>query len=173
MARRRGCVGGVALLLLVGLLAGMVVWAAVPRDDALPADVDAVVALGGSPARVELAWEIATAHDAHLVLSAGSIDYGQRAGLACDVDATCLHPDPDTTIGEARGMAALAEEHGWDTVAVATSAFHVNRSRLVFRQCLDDVAVVGTDDPASRDRTGRTLRELVGMLASATVERAC
>jgi uncharacterized SAM-binding protein YcdF (DUF218 family) len=154
-------------------VAAAAVVAAVPRDDALPDRVDAVVALGGSDARVTLARDIAAAHDAELVLSAGSIDFGRRQGLACDVDARCLRPDPDTTVGEARGMAELAAAHGWDTVVVATSSFHVNRSRLVFRQCLDDVAVVGTEDPASPEVSRRRVRELAGMLASLTVQRAC
>jgi uncharacterized SAM-binding protein YcdF (DUF218 family) len=161
-------------LVAVLALAAVAVVAAVPRDDALPDRVDAVVALGGSDARVALARDIAAEHDAGLVLSAGSIDFGQGQGLRCDVDAHCLRPDPDTTVGEARGMAELAAAHGWEHVAVATSSFHVNRSRLVFRQCLDDVAVVGTKGPnASLEASRRTLRELAGMAASLTVERAC
>jgi uncharacterized SAM-binding protein YcdF (DUF218 family) len=154
-------------------LAAVGVVAAVPRDDTLPDRVDAVVALGGSDARVALARDIAAEHDADLVLSSGSIFYGQGQGLACDVDAICLRPDPDTTVGEARGMAELAASHDWGTVAVATSSFHVNRSRLLFRQCLDDVAVVGTEDPASPMTPWLTLEELAGMLASVTVQRAC
>ena len=159
---------GLALLLVV-----VVGWAGVPRDDELPPDIDAVVALGGSAARVELARDIAAAHDAQLVLSAGSIVDGQRQGLECGVDARCLHPDPSTTIGEARGMAALAGQYGWDTVAVSTSQYHANRSRLVFRQCLDEVAVVGTHDPGAPVTLGRIAREVVGMLASFTIQRAC
>ena len=161
------------MLLLLTAVVGVAVFAAVPRDDEVPETADAVVALGGSEARVELAQRLAAETGAHLVLSAGSIDFGQRVGLACDVDATCLRPDPDTTIGEARGMADLAEERGWQTVVVATSAFHANRSRLVFEQCLDDVAVAGAPDPASPEPLMRTAREVAGMLASVTVERAC
>ncbi len=164
---------GVAVLLIVVVLAGVSGWAGIPRDDELPAEVDAVVALGGSAARVQLARDIAAAHEAHLVLSAGSIGVGQRDGLVCDLDAFCLHPEPNTTIGEARGMASLAGQHGWDTVVVATSKFHVNRSRLVFRQCLDDVAVVGSHDPGVPVPVDRRVRELVGMLASVTVQRVC
>lgn len=164
---------GVALAVLTVLLVAVAGWAAVPRDDELPTDIDAVVALGGGSGRVQLAREIAATHDAQLVLSATSIDVGQREGLACGVDALCLDPDPHSTIGEARGMAALAVEHSWDTVSVATSQFHTNRSRLVFRQCLDQVAVVGAHDLSAPVTFGRQLRELVGMLASLTVRRAC
>ena len=70
-------------------------------------------------------------------------------------------------------MAALAEQHGWDTVAVATSQYHASRSRLVFRQCLDEVAVVGAHDPGAPVTLGRMAREVVGMLASFTIQRAC
>ena len=156
-----------ALLVVVALLA------LVPRHDEVPAEVDAVIALGGSPGRVTLAAEVAEHHDATLVLSAGSIIHGHARGIIC-AQVVCLRPDPLTTAGEARGMAALADEHGWETIVVATSRFHVNRSRLLFRQCLDDVAVVGTDaDPWTDAPLRTTLRELVGMAAGLTVVRAC
>ena len=133
----------------------------------------AVLALGGSPDRVHLAAGLAETHDATLVLSAGSILHGHARGITC-AQAVCLRPDSSTTAGEARGTAALADEHGWDTIVVATSEFHVNRSRLLFTQCLDDVAVVGTDaDPWTDEPLRTTLRELVGMAAGLTVARAC
>lgn len=158
------------LLVLVAVVA---VLALLPRHDEVPAEVDAVIALGGSPARVTLAAEVAEIHDADLVLSAESIIYGHARGITC-AQVVCLRPEPKTTAGEARGTAALADEHGWDTVVVATSDFHVNRSRLLFRQCLEDVAVVGPDAGAWTGQPLRiTLRELVGMVAGLTVVRAC
>jgi uncharacterized SAM-binding protein YcdF (DUF218 family) len=159
-----------AALALTVVLAAL---ALVPRDDEVPDEVDAVIALGGSRARVALAIEVAETHDAALVLSAGSIVHGHAQGYTC-VQTLCLRPDPATTAGEARGMTALTAEHGWETVVVATSDFHVNRSRLLFQQCLDEVAVVGTGAGPWPDASLRTtLRELAGLAAGLTVARAC
>ena len=171
---RRGRVVLVIALALVGIMAGLAAVAVIPRHDEVPTDVDAVIALGGSPDRVELARRIAEDRDAALVLSAGSIRYGEEAGLACtDDDILCLHPEPSTTAGEARGAAALADEHDWQVVVAATDTWHANRSRLLLRQCLDDVAVVGVDDRQGFEASRRTLHELAGMAAGLTVERAC
>ena len=173
--RRRGpgrlvAAAAVALLLVVALAA----LALVPRSDDLPAAVDAVVALGGTPGRVTLAAEIAASHDARLVLAGDSIAFGREQGLACERDALCLRPEPWTTAGEARGLATLADEHGWETVVAATSDFHVNRARMLLGQCLDEVAVVGTDaDPWTAAPWRSTVRELAGMVAGLTVARAC
>lgn len=160
--------------LLVVALAIAAVVAVTPRFDDVPPDADVVVALGGSPGRVDLAHEIVEDTGATLVLSSESIDVGEHAGLRCGVDAICLEPEPHNTAGEARGMAALAQEHGWRQVVVATSSFHVNRSRMLFRQCLDEVAVVGTArDPWTEEPVLRFTRELAGMIAGSTVARAC
>ena len=84
-------------------------------------------------------------------------------------------PDTICEAGEARTAAAYARENGWETLAVATSTFHVNRARILFRQCFDgDVQVTGVADTASFDvQMRRAGREALGILAAYTVRRAC
>jgi uncharacterized SAM-binding protein YcdF (DUF218 family) len=164
----------VALVLLGALALTIALW---PRDD-VPDEPDAVVVLGGGGAeRAELGIELRERYGTVLVLSSSSRYYAARRGEDCDADDTiCFEPDPPTTIGEARNVADLAADRGWDHVTVATSSFHTSRTRTVFEQCLGDdaVTVVGApspDGPAFVLR--RELREALGLLASWTIERAC
>lgn len=162
----------VLLAMLVGL--GWAVWYALPSDD-FPREPDAVVVLGGAGAeRAELGIELADRYDAELVLSSNARFYGLQLGRTCDVDALCFEPSPENTAGEAENIARMADERGWDHVTIATSSFHTSRSRYLFRQCLgrDRVTVVGTDRNGGMDLQ-LFVREATGLLAGATIRRAC
>jgi uncharacterized SAM-binding protein YcdF (DUF218 family) len=160
-------------LFAVALIAiAVLVW---PRDD-VPRSPDAVVVLGGAGAeRLELGRALTSQHDAILVLSSSAIVFGKRAGLRCGPVVVCFEPVPETTTGEARAVAALAQQRGWGHVTVATSRFHTTRARVLFRQCMrDDVTVVGATRPAGARTPLRSLaREAGGLVAGLTVSRAC
>jgi uncharacterized SAM-binding protein YcdF (DUF218 family) len=166
-----------SVLLTLTLLGGGLafVWFMIPTDD-VPRAPDAVVVLGGAgEERAQLGIALAERHGAQLVLSSNARFYAAAQGATCDRQAICFEPVPTNTVGEARNVAELAERYGWDHVTVATSDFHTSRTRFLFQQCLgDDVTVVG----ASREDRPRIapqllLREALGVLAGATVERAC
>jgi uncharacterized SAM-binding protein YcdF (DUF218 family) len=174
MTRRRWVVLGAVGLLLA--LAGAAVGALWPRND-IPRDPDAVVVLGGGYERAELGIELAGRYEAVLVLSASAINFGRQRGIECEGDPAtfCILPEPATTAGEARTVAALVEERGWAHVTVATSEFHTTRARVLFRQCLGErVTVVGTR-PSARWAPGQRtyLREAAGTVAALTIRRAC
>jgi uncharacterized SAM-binding protein YcdF (DUF218 family) len=52
------------------------------------------------------------------------------------VTAICFVPSPGTTRGEAEEVGRLARKHGWKSVIVVTSKYHVSRARLIFDRCL-------------------------------------
>jgi uncharacterized SAM-binding protein YcdF (DUF218 family) len=156
-------------------LTGTMIAALRPRDD-VPQNPDAVVVLGGAGyERLELGIELSERHGAVLVLSSSAIAYGRRRGLVCGQEVLCHTPQPETTTGEARTLARLADHHGWDHITVATSRFHTTRARVLFRQCLGDrVTVVGARAPDGRGRGPLAhLREAVGTIAALTIRRAC
>ena len=78
---------------------------------------------------------------------------------ACDLsypsyEVFCVFPDPDTTIGEARGFAALAEEQGWDSVLIVTEKSHASRAKRTFERYYPGevhVAVAEMDRPWFRN----------------------
>ena len=175
MTRRGRIALGAAGLALV--LSGAAVAALWPRND-VPRDPDAVVVLGGAGyERAELGIELAEHYDATLVLSSSAINFGRERGADCQHDPAilCLYPQPATTAGEARTVAALVEERDWDHVTIATSDFHTTRARVLFRQCLGDrVTVVGARPSERWVRGQRTyFREAAGTVAALTVRRAC
>ena len=165
------------LVVLALTIAAGVAFAAfmVPTDD-VPRSPDAVVVLGGAgDERATLGIELADRYDAELVFSSNAALFGAQQGRRCGRDAVCFEPVPANTAGEARNVAALAETQGWDHVTVVTSDFHTSRSRFLFRQCLDDrVTVVGgSRDDRPRIHVPLLLREAVGVVAGATIRRAC
>lgn len=85
----------------------------------------------------------------------------------------CRRPDPFSTRGEARMVAALAERNGWRSVAVVTSRFHLLRTKRLFERCTDAVLVVrGSPEPWYRYITQIPL-EWVKLAVAETTRRGC
>ena len=85
----------------------------------------------------------------------------------------CVRPSPYSTRGEARGFARLARDHGWASVVLVTSDFHVTRARLLFRRCFDG-RVQGVGAPASfRQSHFNYLSEPAKLLLQVVLVRGC
>jgi uncharacterized SAM-binding protein YcdF (DUF218 family) len=165
---------GVLCLVLIGTVVGVAVWSLFPRDDMIDSP-DAIVVLGGAgQERADLGIALHERYDVPLVLSSSAQVFGANRGYDCE-SAICVRSDPETTTGEARAVARLAETYGWDEVVVVTTNFHTARARLLFRQCLGErVSVVGAELEEGR-QVGRRrwANEVAGFVAGATVLRAC
>lgn len=130
-----------ALLVAAWLVATAVlfVW---PREDE-PRSADAVVVLSGvRDARLAKGLELMQAGVARtLVISDGEARGWAEANRLCAGGAAfrvvCFRPRPYSTHGEAAEVARLARARGWRSLVVVTSRYHVTRSRLLFRRCLD------------------------------------
>lgn len=156
-------------LSLVGTVAAVLV----PRLDILGA-VDAIVVLGGGAGeRIALGRRLAAERGVPLVHSAEVRDTDLHLGP--EVEVVRLEPPPVNTAAEARATRELADTRGWSRIAVVTSTYHVNRSRMLFAQCLGDrVDVTGVRATGSiGTRAHRYARELAGRIAGATIRRAC
>jgi uncharacterized SAM-binding protein YcdF (DUF218 family) len=96
---------------------------------------------------------------------------GARAGREFRV--VCFRPDPYSTRGEARGFAQLAKDKGWESVVIATTTFHVTRSRILFRRCFDG-KVEGVGAPARFWKQAPSLvREVGKLLVQLSLARSC
>ncbi|GAB3531761.1 hypothetical protein GCM10027403_02720 [Arthrobacter tecti] len=114
---------------------------------------DAVVVLGGASTErypvgrglVEDGWAPV------LVLShtdtPGNVDMDRVCNSRKSERIICFRPEPLTTRGEARAVARLADEHGWDTVLVVTSRYHVLRSYQHIGQCSEARLIMAASDP--------------------------
>jgi uncharacterized SAM-binding protein YcdF (DUF218 family) len=144
-----------------------------PSDD-VPEDPDVVVVLGGfGQERADLGIELAERFGSPLLLSSSAAHFGAERGYRCGVEAICLQPEPETTTGEAQDVARLMVQRGWERATVVTSSFHTTRARILFRQCLDSVSVVGAQRRDGGPELADYVREVVGTLAALSIRRAC
>lgn len=121
-----------------------------------PGAADAVVVLSGSKhERLDRGLELIRDGVAPVLVISGGLDPRQpkapplcRAGEFEGARVLCFTPDPDSTRGEARQVAELADRYGWKRILLVTSTFHVTRARMLFDRCLDgDADAVGTPYP--------------------------
>jgi uncharacterized SAM-binding protein YcdF (DUF218 family) len=179
----------VVAVLCLGLITVTTAMVLFPYDDE-PRAPDGILVLGGvGRERVDLGIELSESYDVPLVLSSSATWFAAERGYRCSLgNAMCLQrPFAESTAEEAHHTATFVEENGWDHVTVVTSSHHTARARILFRQCLgDDVSVVGASRPDTLPRedqdrpwavTGvkpqERAREVVGIIAAVTIQRAC
>jgi uncharacterized SAM-binding protein YcdF (DUF218 family) len=177
--RRRRILLPLAMLAVAWLVATGVlfVW---PSTDP-PGRADAVVVLsGGRDQRLDPALRLMRQHVAPvLVISGAAYDpKWKKARALCARGATgfrvvCFDPKPYSTRGEARGIARLAAQHGWRTVDVVTSRYHVFRARMIIGRCYHGtLRMVGADYPLTSAPVS-WISEWGKLLVQLTVERGC
>jgi hypothetical protein len=165
-----GLVGALAVAIGVVFVRG---WVLVDPGEAFPDGPVAV--LGGAGGRVRAAVALVEASEAPrlLVLSSSAVDLYRNAGGSCDEPGVrCVMPDPETTAGEARLLARLAREEGWERLTVVTTDVHAPRARMHLDACMDvptEVVAVPTD--WTLRRLQRALREAVGTAWQWTTRR--
>ena len=87
---------------------------------------------------------------------------------------TCFFPEPLTTRGEARAVARLAADNGWDNLIVVTSSYHLLRAETNISQCTTAALTMVPSDPdlSPKQWLGRFVEE-TGGLAAAVLRPAC
>ncbi|WP_247826354.1 YdcF family protein [Arthrobacter antioxidans] len=140
---------------------------------------DAVVVLAGAAAeRLPLGRELIDDGVAdELVLSSTGLPGNAATDAVCaeeNPDITCFVPDPLTTRGEARAVAALARDNGWDEIVVVTSTYHVTRASTNLAQCSEaDITMAGSRPGLGASGwLGRFVEESTALVAS-FVRPAC
>ena len=130
------------LALLLAWLAACYLVVAQPTVNK-PARSDAILVLGPPlvDGRLDEALELAERHYAGTVVISIGWARGRQRIPACANDnpayqVICFQPDPATTRGEAEQLGALARAHGWHSVLVVTSKYHVSRARLIVNRCM-------------------------------------
>lgn len=151
-----------------------------PRTSA-PQHVDAIFVLGPPSAngRFDYATQlVAEGYTRNLVISAGpyedkSIKAACRNGLA-GASVTCFFPVPTTTQGEARKIRELVAQHGWQSVMVVTSRYHVSRARFIIGRCYSGRLLMAAPGGAiSLHDWGYEFLYQTGAFAKAVVHPSC
>ena len=176
LVRRAVALGAALLFVWIALDLYLFVFPQLDR----PTTADAVIVLAGDRTpRLDKGLALLRAGVSHtLVISDGHDPLWPAANRLCDhgmagVTVYCFKPNPYSTRGEARGFARLAREHGWQSVVIATSRFHVTRARMLFRRCFPG-RVQGVGAHASLKRAWKNTATEVGkLLVQVTVQRSC
>ncbi|WP_347108226.1 YdcF family protein [Paenarthrobacter sp. S56] len=140
---------------MVWLLLAIQFFALPPQ--ATPHHTDAVVVLGGlSRERLPVAQDLQQSLDIPiLVVSTTGLSGNVEGDELCnkgsgDPDLVCFRPDPLNTRGEAAAVAELAAKHGWKSITVVTSDYHLMRAGTLMRQCTNiEVQMVGSQPELS------------------------
>jgi len=105
---------------------------------------DAIVILGPPEVngRLDVARALLDRHvSSTLVISLNSPEQ-RRARDLCEhppagTNVSCFHAEPQTTRGEAEQIRRLARKHGWKSITVVTSTYHISRARMILKRCFD------------------------------------
>ena len=181
-------------VLALGLGARWTVWPSTVDPDRVDR-ADAVVVFAGAKERLPAALELMVAGRAPVLVlpngnrpgwpEANRLCRGRGDGTSTTVggpgpgppfEVVCPVPDPMTTRGEARIVARLAAERGWDSLIAVTSTYHIARAELLLERCFPGriQAVAADPGPLDRARWWRLVRhELAGHLAYRLVMRGC
>jgi uncharacterized SAM-binding protein YcdF (DUF218 family) len=166
------------LMLLVFLLVAFVVasvWLfGFPKTDA-PGRANAVIVLSGSQAdRIPRALAVMRAHAAPLlVISDGRQETPRLCGRRRPYRVLCFRPNPYSTRGEAEEIGRLARAHGWRTIDVVTSRYHVYRARLIVERCYRGRLRMVDSRPSLARYAYGALLEWPKLLLAVTLRRDC
>ena len=145
-----------------------------PQTAREPGRADAVVVLAGAASeRLPMGRELMRSGSAPvLVLSTTDTPGNTSMDIVCkytqDPSIRCFTPSPLTTRAEARSIARLAADNGWDNIIVVTSRYHLVRAEANIEQCSNaHVQMVAAEpDLSPRQWLGRFVEETGGVLAA-------
>lgn len=149
-------------------------------DDPLPRRADAIVVLAGNTTRLPVALELAESGVAPvLVVSRDDTGKDPRRQRLCKTPGTrsfevvCRLAVPFSTRGEARLVAGLARDEGWDSLVVVTSRYHLFRAERLFERCTDaGLAMVGVGESWTKHVVAIPL-EWAKLALAETTRRGC
>lgn len=128
------------VVLLVPLLLLVAVFVA-PAESPAAAGSDVVVVLAGERERLPVALDLVAEGGQPLLVSIGPGPGNAAARRLCAdpgrLDVHCFEPSPMTTRGEARAIGRLVHDHGWRSVTVVSSSYHLARARVLVDRCTD------------------------------------
>jgi uncharacterized SAM-binding protein YcdF (DUF218 family) len=167
-----------ACAFVVALVASSAILFVWPSQDS-PERASAVVVLAGAKRpRLDKALSLMRRRVARwLVISDGWDPTWPQANRLCAGHASfrvvCFHANPYSTRGEAETVARIAAAHGWRSLVVVTSTYHVRRAKLLFERCFHGrVQAVGAHYGVS-ELPGVLASEWAKLVYALTVARDC
>ena len=131
-----------ALFLALTVVAGLMTYRLFVRPELppLPDRADVIFVLSGYGDRDHITRRLVREGREPVVVRSTTAERaaaGCLSDLADTVTVMCIHPEPYTTRGEARAIAALAAEHGWRSMILVTTRDQAWRARVRVSRCFD------------------------------------
>ncbi|WP_312179428.1 YdcF family protein [Arthrobacter sp.] len=169
------------------VLCALLVWLLVsanlflyPQAATQPARADAIVVLAGAASeRLPVGQQLLRdGYAPVLVLSTTDTPGNANTDFVCQYSTNpaieCFTPSPLSTRAEARSVARLAADNGWDEIIVVTSKYHVVRAEVNIEQCSTVKTTMVASEPqlSVKQWLGRFVQETGGLAATA-LRTAC
>jgi uncharacterized SAM-binding protein YcdF (DUF218 family) len=171
--RHRGRRGWRIALAVVTLVAGLQALLFLLPAGEDPHEADAVVVLGGPGPRIEKGEQLVGDGFVDIVVLA--TDTPGNCEPDVPAEQLCFSPEPDTTRGEARMVAGLAKDNGWDDLLLVVQNEQAFRAQLRLRRCLGaDVRITPITVRGSRwESLYRTVYESLALPKALLFQRSC
>ena len=168
----------VVTVLLVAFVGATVYLFVFPHMDPITRSDAVVVLSGGRTDRLPKGLALVKAGAAPtLVISDGRAQGYPQANALCrggqPFKVVCFMPNPYSTRGEAEGVARLARTHGWHSLIVVTSRYHVFRSRVLFKRCFHGKLEVVGSEPSLHNLLRGAISEWPKLVYEETLIRTC
>ena len=168
-----------AAVLPLALAFGAASWWMLLRPGPEPPPSDAVVVLAGGGQCIRTGVQLVErGHSPTLIVSDGGEVGWEEVERLCashpSYQVVCFTPQPANTRGEARAIAALADELNVDSLILVTVPTHRLRARVLLQRCTD-LRISTVAAPADENWLGTAravVHEWAGLL-EATVDRGC
>ncbi len=167
---RMGAAFGIVVVAFLALTAYL--FMLVPS--AHPRRADAIVVLAGDRGRLAEGLHLFHDHVAPtLALSRDPEPWPKANRLCASSRFVCFHAHPYSTRGEAETVARLARAHGWHSIVVVTSRYHLRRARVLFGRCMHPAPAFVAAHTTVLDYVFNVPREWAKLLYQEAVDRGC
>lgn len=174
--RRHPIVTGISALVVAWLIACYFFFIRPSVDR--PQHADAVIVLAGASDRLPVARKLINNGVAPILVLSNSIGSGnepanEQCQAASGPNVICFTPTPPDTRGEAAAIAKLVAQHGWKSIVVVTSTYHITRARILVKQATSiKVSMVASKPKGSFAQWAWWLVHESGGLIDAVVARS-
>lgn len=135
-----------------------------------PSHADAIVVFGGADDRSELGVRLAREGLAPLFAISAFAPPGCASGVPAGVEKVCFRPEPETTQGEARYLAAW---RNWRHVIVVVGRAQATRARIRVQRCTGGRVDYVTTTPPVLLRPYRIAYESAARVKAEILQRRC
>jgi hypothetical protein len=139
-----------------------------------PRRADVIVVLSGNLRRPATGLKLLHDHVAPLLmLSVAPNPEPPIAALCGRPEVRCFHASTYSTRGEARTVAKLARRHGWHSIVIVSSRYHLRRAHMLFRRCTKAALQMVPSSTTLWDYVTNAPLEVGKLAVQFTAERGC